>query len=214
MILLLISESKKSTKKIHEVLNMDVARLDTGEILTNVSVTRKIPVEKLTNAELAQSLDQNDYKLSFNIFFEKFKVVNCDFKISDLLLDSKGNADMKAIGFFHRLTEMMTNYSNTLTFNTNNELIALLGITRPTFTSYMKKLKEKNLVKIVEYDGCKCLALNPIYSNRGYAISAPVFKAFKYELKPLLNPLVFEYYVRIYEHGNVIKIKSKKVQYL
>lgn len=193
---------------------MDVVRLDTGEIITNVNISKKISIQELSNAELAQTLDQKDYMLSYNIFFEKFKIVNCEFKVSELLLDNKGNTDMKAVGFFHKLTEMMTTYSNTLSFKTNNELIEVLGITRPTFTNYIKKLKEKNLLKTVEYDGYKCLALNPIYCNRGYAISAPVFKAFKTELKPLLDPLIFEYYTRIYEHGNVIKIKSKKTKYI
>ena len=193
---------------------MDVVKLDTGEILENVRVTKEVSMDKLSNDDLAHILDQMDYKLSYTISYDEFKIQNNKFKASALLVDEKGRPDMKVIGFFNLLCEMMTTYSNSLTYNTNNELISDLGISRSTFSIYMKKLKEVDLIRIVKYHGHKCYVLNPLYTIRGYSISAPVFIAYHDVLKPHLNKFVYEFYVRTYIHGNVIKIKSKKVQCL
>lgn len=193
---------------------MDVIKLDTGEILENVKITREMPVEKISNDDLAQILNQMDYKLSYTISYDEFKIQNNNLQIGKLLLDDKGKPDIKVMGFFNLLCEMMTTYSNSLTYNTNNELIKELGISRSTFSIYMKKLKEVDLIRIIKYNGCKCYALNPLYTIKGYSISAPVFIAYQDVLKPYLNKFVYEFYVRTYIHGNVIKIKSKKVKYL
>lgn len=188
---------------------------ETGEYLPEeAKITIKIPPSEMTNEQLAQYLDEMDYKMSYTITFNTFKKINGDILITKIFSDSEGLSDYKLIGVFWKLVEMAKGYSNSINFKYEKDIIKQLKISKPTYIKYMNRFKEENLVKIISYNDSKCLVVNPIYVNKGYALSAPVFLAFKDILKQHLNPYVYEYYVRMYINCNVIVLRTYKTKYV
>lgn len=187
----------------------------TGEYLPDgTKISIKIPPSEMTNEQLAQYLDELDYKLSFSINFNSFKKVNSEIMITEIFKNSEGLADYKLIGVFWKLVEMSKGYSNSINFRYEKDIINQLKISKPTYIKYMNKFKEENLIRIINFNNMKCLVINPIYTNKGYALSPPVFIAFQDILKKYLNPYVYEYYVRLYINLDTIVLRTYKTKYV
>lgn len=193
---------------------MELLNLETGEIYDKgVRVTVRIAPQDMTNEQLKKYLDEQDYKLSYTVDYKSWKKQNTEINISKILSNDKGNPDYTLIGFFDVLCSLSANYKNTVNFQYEKDLMEKVGCKKTTYNKYMKRLKEEGLVKVIKYNNHKCLVINPVYMSKGFCLSAPVFLAFKDLLKKRLEPYVFEYYRRIYECGNVIKLRTYKTRY-
>lgn len=189
--------------------NIMVIKEDTGEIITKeVKVSYKIPPKEMTNEQLKEYLDDLGLKFSYSIDYDNWRRQNIDIKLTSIL------KDIKTIGIFNILCELANGYNNSIKIQNEKDLMEIIGLKKTAYTKYMNTLKESKLIKVIKYNGYKYLVINPIYTIRGICLSAPVFLAYKEELKSHLNPYIFEYYVRIYEGGNVIPLKTYASRYI
>lgn len=195
----------------------DIIIVETGEIIENAKISKKIAPSDMTDKELAEYLNQNDSKLQYIVNFTEYCKLNIEniFDVCDILLDDKGNTEYKMVGIFYKLAHLTSkNYQNSIKFRNNEGIWELLNISRASYYRYIDKFQKENLIKIIKYNDIKYLVVNPFYCNRGNFLSAPAFIAFKEELKQYLDPYVFEYFYRIYECGDSIPIKTIRARYI
>lgn len=193
----------------------DIILMETGEIIENAIVSKSISPNDMTDKELAEYLNKYDNKLKYIVTFNEYCKLNINniFDICEILVDKKGNTEYKIVGIFYKLVYLTShNYKNSIQFNSNENIWDILSISKATYYRYLDRFQKENLAKIIKYNNVKYLVINPFYCNRGNFLSAPVFIAFKEELKKYLNPYVFEYFYRIYECGDYIPIKTPRAK--
>jgi DNA-binding Lrp family transcriptional regulator len=99
------------------------------------------------------------------------------------------------LGKFYKILTKLTRKANTLLIKndvksnplTKNEISQLINIDIKATERYLKKLKDKNIIKHISIGDKKYFMINPIYAVNGAIISSYTYINFKEEIEELSN---------------------------